>query len=350
VTAEDSAFSDMRHPFDSLVPEPPDAAASVVPPNDIDAVPGRLDRPIFLVGHARAGSTLLAAILAGHPDVGPRPRRSETVSRGGLRSLLQFDTHLRYASHLEQKDVWFDHCGGRDVFTHMGLELVREESYASQVDLPLLVRHLTRDFHQRRFLSKAPTNTFRMRLINALFPEARFIVLYRNGEEVVGSWGRRPYGFGRRVDWGEVKTWRLGYRRGIDVFARKWEETLLYAESCRPHVAMQRLTYRQLVTDPEHTLGRLASFLELDSPIVLPTGLVDDRDASWRRVIPPWWRAHLQSRTLRGNAILADIEAEARGLHASSTAGDRFALSRGARDERHSRSRDRGEGPARRSG
>lgn len=244
-----------------------------------------------------------------HPIARPR----------GVESLLNAEAHLRYAAQLEQKDIWFAHCGGQDVFTHMGLELVRDATFAPMVDLPLLRRQLTGAFAERRFLSKAPTNTFRMRLIAALFPGAKFVVLYRDGEEVVGSWGRRPYGFGRRVTWGEMRTWRLGYKRGIDVFARKWEETLLYAESCRDQVVMTRLTYRQLVGDPAGTLARLTAFLELESPLRIPPGMSQDRDAAWRDVIPPWWRPYLRSRTVRGHALLRAVEAETSSPHLSSS-------------------------------
>jgi hypothetical protein len=269
-----------------------------------------LDRPIFLVGHARAGSTLLASILAEHPDIGPKPQSAGRDRAHNLEELLQFGVHLHYASQFEQKDVWFAHCGGQDVFTHMGLELVRDDKFAPKVDANLLRHELTRNFNERRFLSKAPTNTFRIKLIAELFPGARFLVIYRKGEEVVGSWGRRPYGFGRRVDWGELRTYRLGYKRGIDIFARKWEETIAYAESCRNSVSMMRLTYNQLTTNTEETLERVTSFLELDSPLRAPGTLARDRDIAWKRVIPFWWRPYLRSRTKHGNSILQRIEHE----------------------------------------
>jgi hypothetical protein len=112
---------------------------------------------------------------------------------------LDYETHLRYADQLEQKRIWFSHCGGEKVFTHMGKELVRDESFAVRLDRERLVSELTAEFRQRRFLSKAPTNTFRLRLLSALFPDAKFVVLYRTGEEVVASWGRRPYAVGFRT-------------------------------------------------------------------------------------------------------------------------------------------------------
>lgn len=270
-----------------------------------------LDRPIFLVGHARAGSTALAAILNMHPDVGPKPPTDAVAGGDFVSSLLDYDAHLRYADHLEQKSVWFAHCGGEAVFTHMGKELVRDESFASRIDRDQLVSELTTEFRQRRFLSKAPTNTFRIRLLSALFPEAKFIVLYRTGEEVVASWGRRPYGFGKPVNWGEMRAHRLGYFRGMNVFSRKWRETIDYAESCRETVPMLRMTYRQLVEQTEQTLQRLSVFLELDSPLSLPPNLETGRQGAWREDIPRRWRPYLRFLSRGGNKVLSRIEKEA---------------------------------------
>jgi hypothetical protein len=275
-----------------------------------------LDRPIFLVGHARAGSTALAAILNAHPDVGPKPPTGVLEDGEFVSSLLDYEAHLCYADQLEQKRIWFSHCGGEDVFTHMGKELVRDESFVASLDRDRLVSELTAEFRQRRFLSKAPTNTFRLRLLAALFPDAKFVVLYRTGEEVVASWGKRPYGFGHPANWGEMRTDRLGYFRGINVFSRKWRETIDYAESCRGAVPMLRMTYRQLVENPRDTLDRLAEFLELESTLVAPPRLEKARVGAWREVIPPRWRPYLRWRCRAGNRVLDRIEREVPGAAA----------------------------------
>jgi hypothetical protein len=269
----------------------------------------RLDRPIFLVGHARAGSTLLATILASHPDIGPKviTARGSDESVGDL---LNYSGHFSAAQAFEQKDVWFRHCGGADIFAHMGNELIRDESFAGCVDAPALQAELTSGFHEARFLSKAPTNTFRIRLLAHLFPSARFVALYRQGEEVVGSWGLRPYGFRKSVRWGEVSTRRLGYKRGIDVFTRKWHETITYGESCKSLVPMLRLTYRQLITNTTAVLERLTSFLELDSSLVLPSGISADRTTAWQTVIPWWWRPYLVAHVSDGNRLVDAIDEE----------------------------------------
>jgi len=120
---------------------PHDAIDSVVGPS-VGNRPQPLDRPIFLVGHARAGSTILPAMLLSHPDIGPKPA---AVADGGLReptddltSLLNLNVHLRFTAKLEHKDVWFAPCGGKDVFTHMGRELIGDETCALAIDLTRL--------------------------------------------------------------------------------------------------------------------------------------------------------------------------------------------------------------------
>jgi len=245
-----------------------------------------LHKPVFLVGYARAGSTLLAAILNTHPDIGPKPQVDQGFSERTMSSLLDYTSHLAYSQQLEQKDVWFSHLGGEHVFTHMGKELHLDETHAPRVDRNRLLADLTTKFAQRRFLSKAPTNTFRVRLLNTLFPGAKFIVLYRTGEEVVASWGSRPYGFGCPVDWGQFRVRRLGYFQGIRVFSRKWQETIEAAESCVGAAEILRLTYRQLIQRTDEVLDALTDFLELDSPLRSPERLEVSRLGGRSKVIP----------------------------------------------------------------
>lgn len=195
----------------------------------------QLDRPIFIVGHARGGSTLLGAIINWHSHVGPRHNILQRYNDINylLENILNPKAHLDYSDYLEQKRVWFDFFPGENVFTHMGKEIVVEHLNLDRVQIRELVSRLTVDFHEKRFLSKAPTNSFRVKIIHRIFLGAKFVALFRSGAEVVSSWGQRSYGFGKPVSWGDEKQKSLSYEKGIKIFARKWYETLEYLESAK---------------------------------------------------------------------------------------------------------------------
>jgi hypothetical protein len=273
-----------------------------------------LDRPIFVVGHARGGSTVLGAILNWHSHVGPRhdpiPRCGSVGELMGL--TLRTDDHFRYSERLEQKDVWFDHFPGREVFTHMGRELVAESPPPDPGRRLDLLARLTEGFRERRFLSKAPTNSFRVRAIRALFPDARIVAIYRRGEPVVASWGRRSYGFGRPVNWGPTRIDRLGYGPGIRIFARKWRETLDYLEANRRELGILAVTYKQLATDTQATLRRIVDHLELPFEDYLRDVRLDYRPREWARAIPAPYRPILRASVWGGNRVLRRLERDAR--------------------------------------
>ena len=68
---------------------------------------------------------------------------------------------------------------------------------------------------------------------------------------------RREYGFERPVAWGEVQTERLGWEQGIDLFARKWTETIEYVEQARREWGFLALTYDDLIEHTQRSLARL---------------------------------------------------------------------------------------------
>lgn len=268
-----------------------------------------LDRPIFVVGHARGGSTVLGTILNWHSHVGPR---YEPIPRCGsigemLATTLRTDDHFRYSERLEQKSIWFDYFPGLDVFTNMGRELVVEEPGLSESRRRELVSRLTEGLDRPRFLSKSPTNSFRVVAIRRLFPDARIVAILRRGEEVVASWGRRVYGFGRKVDWGATQIERLSYAEGIDLFARKWRETIDYLEARRDGLDILTITYDQLRDDPGGTLRRVLRHVELPYEPYIDEVRLEPRSGAWRRTIPARHRPRLWLRVRGGNARLRRI-------------------------------------------
>ncbi len=266
-----------------------------------------LDRPIFLVGHARAGSTALALAINAHRDVGPKhpPLDRPGALQQGLDALLAYDAHLSYAERVEQKDIWFDWLPGRDVFTHMGAELAVGADALDDEAATALRDALTQELAEPRYFSKAPTNSFRLPLLRECFPGLKVLMLVRDGREVVASWGQRPYGFGKRVVWGRFRRSRFEEAEAIEIFARKWQETIDALEAYRAMAPCMIVDYADLATHWEALAPRIFDYLELElTPDVLALRF-ESRASRWREVVSAEHHARLDELTRDGNAWIA---------------------------------------------
>lgn len=267
-----------------------------------------LDRPIFLVGHARGGSTLLAAIINWHSHVGPvhdMQRKCNSVNEF-LDQVYSPNQHFEYAQFVENKSLWFEYFGGENVFTHMGMELLTEKVTWGEDKICEFKQRLISSFTEQRFLSKAPTNSFRIKAIRQLFPSAKIVAIYRCGESVISSWGQRQYGFGSRVNWGEVKSRKLGYIRGINVFKKKWFETIDYIESVKQECDVYTISYEQLVTNPTATVEELFEFLQLPVENYINFICLKGDPMKWKMSIPSYLHLMTKFITREGNRLIAN--------------------------------------------
>jgi Sulfotransferase family len=127
-------------------------------------------RPVILLGAPRSGTSLLADILGSHPDV----------------ALLR-----------EPRLVWRYGNDGRS------------DQLGPQHATPKVVEHIHRCFAAvlteqgaDRIVEKTPANSVRPRFVEAVFPDARYVHITRNGWATVPAirsfWERRGTGLDRR--------------------------------------------------------------------------------------------------------------------------------------------------------
>jgi hypothetical protein len=115
-----------------------------------------MERPIFLIGAARSGTTILAQILAAHPDVA-------------------FWNEPRY--------VWRHG-------NHQAIDDRRQSDEATPEVADYIRRRFGRfldDSGRARFLEKTPGNCFRVGFMYQIFPTALFLHLQRDGRNVAAS-------------------------------------------------------------------------------------------------------------------------------------------------------------------
>jgi omega-hydroxy-beta-dihydromenaquinone-9 sulfotransferase len=224
------------------------------------------NRFLFVVGTGRCGSTLLARILAAHPEVGwisSLPPRAHRIGR-----VLRMAPRPAEAYELLQ--------------THVSPMLVDPFRDLTADDAaPWLERRLRRFFeeHARRegrpvFMHKF-TGWPRARLLAAVFPEAKFVHVVRDGRAVANSllqirWWRGYRGipawsFGdlseeERRQWEETK-YSWAHLAGLE-----WKRLMAAFEAARSEIDEERwldVRYEDLVARPKEETTRILRFVGL---------------------------------------------------------------------------------------
>jgi len=247
----------------------------------------------FIVGHRKSGSTWLLNLLSLHPDV-----RGVMETAAFEIAWEQEDVAARTAK-LFSHTPWSKGGGLRATASHRmthwaapllkhrkpALSLPRADRPSELPDLSLLDRlRLKRRLaavadpveYSRRFylflrdrlepgrylLEKSPSNVHQVSHIRAVFPQAKLLVIYRDGRDVVVS-DRfftaehlgRPFSFAAAVE---------GWRRDM-------EAQLHYAQTERLYAC----SYEALLADGPPVVERLLDHLGLDHDEALVASMID---------------------------------------------------------------------------
>ena len=227
----------------------------------------RIDRPIFIIGCSRSGTTLLVDMFANHPDIANWTEAAQL-----------FD--LRYCN------PEIDH--------------EKTEAHATSFTLgrlQVLIGLFVRFKNKSRFLNKHPENSLRIRMLKRLFPDACFIHLIRDGRAVIHSNYAQtcreqhrtlfPFGwFPKPPRWRQYRDlpW-------LDQFAHQWVDVVQYIREGIGDVIPEHdyieIRYEDFCADPHLTLQKLDKFCGLDSGRrrnALPASF-EVRNQKWRTEI-----------------------------------------------------------------
>jgi hypothetical protein len=233
------------------------------------------ERPIFVLGCPRSGTTLLLQALLQSPE---------------LRS-VQSEGHILWdAYHHPRERGWdSDALGTEDVSA-------RERDY-----IYLAVRLWTRG---RRFVDKTPESCLRIPYLAALFPEAHYVFLRRRAADNVNSliegWRARPRFVKYRLPSGHPWSFVLvpGWRELVgtpleEACARQYvacNEAVLDARGKIEPSRWHELSYEELVAAPSEVLRTVFERLDLPVPVEAEqvvrtptrTALTAPRPEKWR--------------------------------------------------------------------
>ncbi|MBU1215137.1 MAG: sulfotransferase [Gammaproteobacteria bacterium] len=231
----------------------------------------RVEKPVFILGTGRSGTTVLGMVLSMHREVG----------------FLNEPKALWHAIHPEE-DLIGSYARGAAKY-----RLGADEA------TPQRIRHAHRLFgaylvatFSRRVVDKYPELIFRVPFVKAIFPDAKFLFLVRNGWDTCHSiegWSNRlgEHVGGEQHDWwgvnrrkwdllieqlvveypdlavsaDEMRTWT----KHTDMAAVEWIITMREGMSLmeRYPADVVRVDYEQLCEKPSESLAGMLKFLEL---------------------------------------------------------------------------------------
>ena len=224
-------------------------------------------RFVFVLGTGRCGSTLLAEILAAHPEIGwisALPDRLGRVARS-----LRFEPRPSEAYALLREQV-------SPMLVDPFRDLTADDA------APWLERRLRAFFERRAQTEGRPvfmhkfTGWPRARLLAAVFPEARFVHVFRDGRSVANSYvqvrfwqgyrGAPGWTFGdlsaeERRDW-EATNHSWPYLAGLE-----WKRLMAAFEASRAEIDPARwldVRYEDLVARPAEETTAVLRFAGLD--------------------------------------------------------------------------------------
>jgi len=129
-----------------------------------------LNRPIFIIGCGRSGTTILGKVLSQHSHI----------------AYLHEPRHIW--CYESKTDIWSEKAqlhGGKLKLTASDLK----DDAAAQIYRKFSVE--VRSQRAQRLVEKLPINSFRISFINRLFPDSLFVHIIRNGIEVAQSIAER---------------------------------------------------------------------------------------------------------------------------------------------------------------
>jgi omega-hydroxy-beta-dihydromenaquinone-9 sulfotransferase len=244
---------------------------------------GRGNKPVFIVGTGRCGSTVLHHLLSYHPQLAwlsrfcdMRPHDPRT-NRWAMRALdlpprAPFLRKLIYP--VEAYRFWDYYSPG---FSRPCRDL-RSDDVTPGVKARVqrvMAQMLT---PKRSRLLVKTTGWPRIGFLNEIYPEARFVHIYRDGRAVANSWLAVPWwsGWHGPVDWqweeqgaSYLEKWESSGRSFVALAAMQWERLMSAYEDAKQVMAADALLemrYEDLCQDPVAAIEKAARFCELAWP------------------------------------------------------------------------------------
>lgn len=232
-----------------------------------------IKHPIFIIGCGRSGTTILGTALSKHRRV-----------------MYLNEPRGLWAAAYPQTDIWSPDPVSRNA----KLVFSREDVERDKSDkLKRLFRFETIRHRRPVLIEKSPANNLRLEFVRGIFPDARFIHIFRNGLEVArsieqltskGKWfGPGFYKWDRLVDYanGTSATSRLpslcasAFEKGLLEWRLSTESAVRFLHGI-PSEAFVEVNYEHFVGNPARVISRLLAFIGVGEDPGVNTFVTDE--------------------------------------------------------------------------
>ncbi|MCC6909413.1 MAG: sulfotransferase [Phycisphaerales bacterium] len=228
----------------------------------------RVDRPIFILGSPRSGTSVFSRIFGAHPELA-------NWSEGHF----LFDPHYR---NQKNEHRWTE----KDV-TAFGARRLR-----SNIDWYCRYISLRQRLNAHRFTNKLPRNTLRVPWLLSIFPDAEFVHIIRDGRAVVRSMIRvmeKQHKQDRTLaDFARPPGWQEYYRADpYEAHARQWagiEDTVQSDLEKVPAERVCRAKYEEFILDTRNIMRRMCAQFGLqddDRAVACFPEHLENRNSKW---------------------------------------------------------------------
>jgi len=261
-----------------------------------------IERPIFLVGMPRSGTTLVFEIFTNHPDLGWLSFRFNRLPRWPILSLTSRLTALgpafrKSVGRTDQKRhpilerlregpseayrFWRHHCGEKFLYDYLlGVRASESERRGVRRAIAKVLRYQGK----KRFAAKL-TGPSRIGYLESLFEDALFVHIVRDGRAVVNSllnvdfwrdtFRRTQPAWKGGLSEADLEKWRSIYKSSPAALAAlQWRRVMETTREESAHLGAERyleLRYEDFLAAPRETLAQLTAFAGLE-----PAQEIDD--------------------------------------------------------------------------
>lgn len=253
------------------------------------------DRPIFVVGCPRSGTTMLQLMLHAHPRIAIPPENRFLLNAYAERATFG---DLADAANRRRLGVWLTRS---KTFRDMGLdtrEVIEEIMHGPPTlgsAMGILFRAYANRFGKPRWGDKRPSYLNNLGTVLSLFPDAQIINIVRDGRDCIASLRETPWH-------------KKEICHSISQWARAMDNTFR-ARAQLPADSYYEVRYEHLVNEPERELRWMCGFLQEEyhpamrepstiASVAVPrrktwhslthAPVTTDRVGSWRQRLEPW--------------------------------------------------------------
>ena len=256
-------------------------------------------KPIFILGIARSGTTILYDLFTKHKDTAYFERYSNKLHNKPklfwlIPYMLKYQK-IRYGIQRPRPSegwVWNEFC---EPLKHLKkqdvtFEIKKYHHKAIKTEL--------KAFHAKRFVSKNPRHCIRIPWLNEIFPEAKYILIWRDHKSVINSSYQKM-----KEEWDmkfrfPFKNFK-GHKSIVEKFGdgSKFDACIKYYQYQRDILEKDKLIikdrliemeYSELIKEPETAIKKLYKFTELEWYKELessfPDRLEQFNDNKWKKL------------------------------------------------------------------